>query len=331
MLVHRRRALLHAQSFEQQTPVGLSNFDRICADAAHLLESPSVAQWVAVSYPLVVVDEAQDLDTYRLRMLRALAVNCEVIAAADEFQNLDEDRDCSSVLAWLRTAQEPVRLTTIHRTAVAGLLRAALALRNGSNVLEAMRQIGRGFVPRYESDGLRILEPHATLGPLAWAVADALSQMGNEAVILTPDAHSPLVTNLLTRIQSPPPFNRNRAAGATFGPYQLAWDRSDGERASALMDTIPGHGPIPIDEALIASRALQTPEQADIIRRLQRIRSLRGSVLLSRDEVRAVVDDVLRSAARFGPRRASGRRVMTIHRAKNREFEDVVVLWPHSA
>ena len=60
------------------------------------------------------------------------------------------------------------------------------------------------------------------------------------------------------------------------------------------------------------------------------MRNVRGAAEITRDALRTVIEDVIRDAARFWPREAGGLRVMTIQRAKNREFAHVLVLWPHS-
>src|SRR5215207_6013636 len=48
-------------------------YDQQCDAAALLLEQPAVTAWVAASFPIVLVDEAQDLKPQRLRMIAALA------------------------------------------------------------------------------------------------------------------------------------------------------------------------------------------------------------------------------------------------------------------
>src|ERR1700675_1967631 len=48
-----------------------NDFEATCDAAGMLLENAQVRQWVARSYPKVIVDEAQDLTLPRLRMMRA--------------------------------------------------------------------------------------------------------------------------------------------------------------------------------------------------------------------------------------------------------------------
>jgi superfamily I DNA/RNA helicase len=46
-------------------------FDARCDMAGALLERPGVCAWVVASFPIIVIDEAQDLRLERLRMVRA--------------------------------------------------------------------------------------------------------------------------------------------------------------------------------------------------------------------------------------------------------------------
>jgi hypothetical protein len=326
-LVHRRSSLLAGLPPEDNLGQ-LSVFDETCRNAARLLEQRAVADWVAASYPLVIVDEAQDLDPHRLRMLQGLALVGSVIAAADEFQNLNEHYDCRPVIDWLRTAAETLQLTEIRRTRHEGLLRAASALRRAVNVFDGLEHFD-GFPPGHRGEGIRILQAVARAEPLAWAVANQLSEMSSRTVILTPDLQGAQVRNLLRRLQERP-FNRNRARGITFGPYSVTLERSHEEHSRNLLDSIGGPDPMPIADAIDAVGNLGDIDGLQIRKRLERIRNLCGLQMITRGDLAEVIDRVLRDSSRFGARQAVERRAMTIQRAKNREFDDVLVLWPHS-
>lgn len=81
-LVSRRSSLIYNTNVLIKEASRLNEFDKPCFLAANLLEVESVQQWVSMSFPLIIVDEAQDLDNYRLRILKGLAQNSHVIAAA---------------------------------------------------------------------------------------------------------------------------------------------------------------------------------------------------------------------------------------------------------
>ena len=61
----------------------VGNYDQVCDAAATALQQDIVVRWVAATFPIVLLDEAQDLTPVRLRIVRALATRLEVVAAAD--------------------------------------------------------------------------------------------------------------------------------------------------------------------------------------------------------------------------------------------------------
>jgi superfamily I DNA/RNA helicase len=76
MLAARRRSLISLG--QQELAATLNAFDGPCSLAASLLEQEPVRQWVARAFPLVVVDEAQDLDDHRMRILQGLSQSCRI-------------------------------------------------------------------------------------------------------------------------------------------------------------------------------------------------------------------------------------------------------------
>lgn len=328
LVVHRRRSVLRCLAQEELD--NLSMFDRTCVSAAQLLEEPAVAAWVAAAYPVVVVDEAQDLDRHRFRILKALEPLSAIIAAADEFQNLNENVDTTGTLRWLRQGQSVANLTQIRRTSQDGLLRVAGALRSAGNVCGELTGQAAHF-PCHIGPGFRMVQPPAkNIGSLAWAVADELSRMGDGVVVLTPDASGPRVRDVLARVQATP-FNRNKKTGTTFGPYSLAWENREDDEADRLLDGIPVGDTLPLGDAIAAIQKFSFPERHVVCRRLERARNVRGETSITRPRLREIIEGALRDVTRTGQRQARGRQVMTIHRAKNREFGQVLVLWPHSA
>ena len=327
-LTSRRRSLLRTLAAADGET--LSAFDRTCRDAAVLLETAQVAQWVGDSYPLVVVDEAQDLDAHRLRLLRALSTVTYVVAAADDFQDLSGRAEAAEGMSWLRGAETVTPLSTNRRTSADGLLRAAGALRSGTNVCAELT-VASNMVTSYVGAGIRIIEaPARSKGALvAWVVADELSRMGGAAVILTPDAQGDVVRTVIGRVTQQP-FNRNKKMGLTFGPFPLTWEQREDDEAEGLLAMVPGGDVLPLADAIDGVNRLDCAERRYITRRLERARNVRGDRSITRAGLRQVIRDVLRDSGRAAPRSTRGRRAMTIQRAKNREFRDVLVLWPHT-
>jgi superfamily I DNA/RNA helicase len=65
-VVRRWRGLATALGMPVLQP---DQYDAQCDAAGTLLERPDVTTWVAASFPVVLVDEAQDLKPERLRMI----------------------------------------------------------------------------------------------------------------------------------------------------------------------------------------------------------------------------------------------------------------------
>jgi superfamily I DNA/RNA helicase len=137
MLAARRRSLISAAMQEQA--IALNEFDGPCALAAGLLEHESVRKWVARGFPLVLVDEAQDLDEYRMRILQGLSQSCRIVAAADAFQCLQDGRDTTPLIGWLENAGQTHRLMQPWRTNQQGLLAAALAVREARDIKAVLK------------------------------------------------------------------------------------------------------------------------------------------------------------------------------------------------
>ena len=236
-LAARRRSLI-TQAMRVQADA-LNQFDRPCALAAGLLEQGIVRRWVARSFPLVLVDEAQDLDEHRLRILRGLAPACRIVAAADAFQCLHNGRDTTPLMGWLEGAGQTHRLTQVRRTNEQGLLAAALAVREGRDVKTVLT--ARTFNNRtsWNGAGFRLLDvpvTNANHALLAWAIANDIAQRQGPVVILTPDAGNAIIRATLNTVQTKQHTRKN--SGATFGPYPHTWDRHDNEEADALLADI---------------------------------------------------------------------------------------------
>jgi superfamily I DNA/RNA helicase len=306
-IVRRWRSL--ARVVSGPTP---TEFNEICEQAGRLLEEPCVQKWVASAFPIVVVDELQDSKGGQLRVLKGLSMRCECIAAGDSFQDLDGDGACASV-EWARQQATPTVLTTTHRTQTPGLLAAAAALRDGQAVVPA-----RGFslvgVPAY--------------GLGAWEVAlkiAAWCKLGTVAVI-TPvtAARSDFVRQVVELINAKP-VGKQRP----IGPFKLFWEAG---HADLIERTCREAGIPDGDEAVVSADALtltgegRTHIVRDWVSRQRRLfgrREFRSSEV--RDAVRQLVQHS-RGHAHHEKRRLSA---MSIHQAKNREFDRVIVLWPY--
>lgn len=329
-LAARRRSLLTGNAAVLQRTATLNQFDGPCFQAATLLETPAVQRWVAASFPLVLVDEAQDLDDHRLRILQGLAGSCSIVAAADAFQCLADGRDTAGVMGWLEGAGQTHRLTQPMRTEQRGLLTTANAVREGRDIKAVLTQSQHAQNPLWAAQGFRILEIHARNAQLvAWAIANEMSQRNGQTAILTPDAGNASLRAALDIVGT---RTWQRKNGQTFGPFPFTWEIQDVEIADALLADIqlPPAATYADFCAVLLPFAVNVPV-AQAISRMDRLRRVRGQNDFTSAHVEEFVRDAVRNQSRLGFRQHRGHLAMTIHRAKNREFQNVVVLWPHTA
>lgn len=290
-----------------------TEFDARCDLAGRLLEEPCVQKWVAASFPIVVVDELQDSKRGQLRVLQGLAARCACIAAGDPFQDLEGSSDCASV-EWARVQGTPTVLATIHRTRNAALLAAAGALRSGQAVT-----VGDGF-------GLKGVSGWG-LGAYEVAVKIARwSRLGSVAVISpVGGSKSAFVRQIVERVKSEPPLGKKWKVG----PFALHWEAGQDEQVGETCREI---GLPDDDESRVCARDLKLEAKG----RVDRVRSwvLRQRRLFGRREfgvaeVRSIVKEIVRQG-RVHSNRSERRLVaLTVHQAKNREFDHVIVLWPY--
>lgn len=325
----RRRSLVTPAMREQARP--LNEFDGPCYLAASLLEHESVGQWVARGFPLILLDEAQDLDEHRLRILQGLSRYSRIVAAADAFQCLNDGRDAAPLIKWLEGAGQVRRLTQPQRTQQKGLLAAALAVREGRDVTAVLSAREFNGKTTWNAAGFRLLETPATKrnhALLSWVIANEIAQRSGSFSILTPDASNVIVRAALATVQT---RQWSRSNGVTFGPYPHAWDRHDTEEADAMLSGIA----LPETASYADLRAALTPKAdhpaiAQTISRMDRLRRAHGQAGFTSAQVMEFVRESARNWSRLGFRTHRGHLAMTIHRAKNREFPNVILLWPHT-
>ncbi|MBI4968155.1 MAG: ATP-dependent helicase [Rhodospirillales bacterium] len=330
-LAARRRSLITPGMRAQVD--ALNQFDGPCTLAASLLENESVRQWVARSFPLILVDEAQDLDEHRLRILQGLSSSCRIVAAADAFQCLHSGRDTAFLMGWLEGAGQTHRLTLVRRTNQQGLLAAALAVREGRDVKAVLTGSTYKNRTTWNGAGFRLLDAPATNANhalLTWSIANDIAQRQGQVVILTPDANNVIVRAALSTVQTKTYTRKN--SGATFGPYPHTWDHHDNEEADALLaDIVLPENASCTDLRMLLTPLAGHPAIAQAINRMERLRRAQGQAGFTAAQVTELVRDSVRNRSRLGLRQQRGHLAMTIQRAKNREFPNVIVLWPHTA
>jgi hypothetical protein len=286
-------------------------YDATCEAASQLLAHADVLNWVKHRFPIALIDEFQDCHGGRLAMAQGLASKVHMLIAADAFQDLSETGP-SSAVEWVTQTAEVEDLTTVHRTSDSGLLAAAHALRQGTPVQSV------GNAKFFSAPNANVAASFLARG-IAWSA-------GSEVVVLSPTTSdkSPFVRDCLERLAAKP-FEK---AGRKYGPYPLHWERSRENLESDLCAKLqlPEDPYQNVTKPSFATGA-KLPGQADVEQWIERQRRVRGQVVFSSGELTIAVQRSIQ-ALRAQPLRGTGPRVMTIHQAKNREFENVLILWP---
>lgn len=329
-LAARRRSLITPEM--QAQAATLNEFNGPCCLAASLLENEVVQQWVARRFPLILVDEAQDLDENRLRVLQGLSPACRIVVAADAFQCLYDGRNTAPLMDWLENTGQTHRLTQVRRTTRRGLLAAALAVRESRDVKAELSVNTFNNRTSWSGPGFRLLDVPATQtnsGLLSWTISNEISKRQGSVVILTPDAGNIIVRSALSTVQTKQWTRKN---GGTFGPYPHTWDRQDNEEAAALLADVSLSDAASYTDlrALLAPLAKHAAIAQTLIR-MDRLRRVHGQTEFTEAQVNEFVREAVYNRSRLGFRQQRGHLAMTIQRAKNREFPNVIVLWPHTA
>ncbi|WP_290478756.1 ATP-dependent helicase [Hyphomonas sp. UBA1923] len=304
-----RTVILRWRSLAHRINAHLGDFNQTCDACGYLLEQPGVAQWVARSFPVIIVDEAQELSVERLRILKALEAHASLFVAADEFQCLDETIDTKPFLDWFQTGQITT-LSRVHRTGQQGLLNAGVALRS-------LRS------PRNGS-GLRIDYYYNNLMP--FHVASAISRAnGRRAVLYGPGGREwadKLIQRLTQGMQSP--------KFGTIPALPLVHEDTAKASISELTGLFDDTDEWPHNEILAALETIPAPPAwlPLIMNTLDREHRTCGKASWGKTELIELVERKANQHRSYGYGQARGIPVMSIHQAKNREFDSVFLLWP---
>lgn len=304
-VAHRWQSLLGSLGI----PVpAVGDYARTCAAAAALLAEHAVATWVARSYPVIILDEAQDLNQERLGILSALAAHATLFAAADEFQCLDQALRPSPASAWLARADQLTNLTLPRRTNVPTLLAAAAALRAGTAPV---------------SDGAFSIRPAFNAALAGTFLANELGWYGarKSVAVITPSGGQ-FATGVVDWVTQRTTKQRN-------GPFSIRWERSDDKIQSEYLNKLGlDHDMSAIEAKTVIGNAGDQRVLGDVGDYLDRQRRAKGRNLFTAEEIEAVIRQSFASRRRFSSDNVRGFRAMTVHGAKNREFDNIIVLWP---
>lgn len=295
--------------------VGIPNllddqFEERCAAAGALLERAEVRNWVAATFPILLVDEAQDLTSERLRMLCALAPAVRALIAADEFQCLNATLRPNPSVAWLNEVCQPEVLNVVRRTNVNALLAAASAVRAGQ--------------PPIVGNGLRIFAAQGVPVAAAYLANGIAWRNGGRVAVITPSLQGGFARTVIERV-------RGRACGSQGnGPYSIRWERSEHDEVLELTDQLGLNAISTLSDVVAALEGL--PRSGPILESIRWVRHqsrTTGRTEFSREEIEKIIARLITSRRqRYGSDNYDFT-AMTVQQAKNREFEGVFILWPY--
>ena len=289
------------------------DYEQVCSLAGTLLTERVVQHWVSQAFPIIIVDEFQDSKGGQLAMISALSSVATCIAAADDFQDLEETL-MNPAVAWARGNGERESLSDIHRTSASGLLKASRALREGSavprdgyhlKVLAALNHnVGASFVARN----------------LCWW------QKSDDIAVLSPSrpSSSAFVRDLVARVEEKPISN------PPFGPYRVPWEGTEEEEFGKFIEglNLPDDPDTEVGCDAFSLGGVGGPMQA-LSRWVERQARVGGRTTFTVRDLRHEARRIHRQARAYSRVKDRGIRAMTIHQAKNREFHSVIVLWPY--
>ena len=306
----RWRSLARAKGLGE---VREADYAEVCRFAGALLQDSAVRQWLSWAFPFLVVDESQDSKDGQLDIIRALSGSANCFMAADDYQDLDATGENAAV-AWARQAGDIVTLTHNHRTSAAGLLAAASALREG----RAVPGNGGGFVI-LGAQNHNVGAGHLSRNLTWW-------NAGDDIAVITPvrPANSQFVRGVVARVEQRPIGN------PPVGPHRIPWEVSQEDQYEQLIAELG----LPADpETELLASGLQLPDFGAISTALSawidQRRRVAGLTTVTVHEIHQQVRRVHQRSRAYRRVRERGVRAMTIHQAKNREFDSVIVLWPY--
>lgn len=295
--------------------------NRVRDRANELLDFAIIQEILSYSYPIVIVDEFQDCDGVLLEIIQKLSGCGHLYVAADDFQKLDDSPDCPAIV-WLQRGLEFTNLEHIWRTNNESILNSSSAIRTNN---PTSRGIQLEYVPSKD------LAAYIILSNMQWY--DRMGSNGRTIAIISPvGPHSDsFVQQTLQRLNSPierKTSRKKKGYRLEAKPFQIEGE----QRITSLeiLNQLVGWDSIEVvTREIIDTWSYDRHIGFDIcIKRAIRLMKLRNIRQLSKNEFSGLLSSSLHFANTYLSSRKDTRIFLTVHGAKNREFDDVFILWP---
>lgn len=291
-----------------------AGFHQILTKSTELFGSRTVKAVIQESFPLVIIDEFQDCHGPLLEFIKALSTCSAMILAADDFQLLDGNVNGCPAVAWLRATEDGTcnhytELEICHRTSVNEILDAARCLRE--NIVADGTTVPVFYCPSH--------------GPAAFKIIEALvhkSMIWQGSTALICPSHDDFVQQVLSSCDS-------QLQKKSFKPISWFYEYAAREEKKQLNECLGLASQERCSLDWVVPAGNLTPTATQVVLRTHRFSRLRGIQKIPQSIVARHVDSVVherRAYCGHSPKRI----VTTVHGAKNREFDNVIVIWPYS-
>gem|GEM_PF-778016 len=284
-----------------------------------LLRFDSVKIFISNSYPYIIIDEFQDCTGSLLEIVKQLSNSTNLLIASDQFQQLSDPENLEG-MKWITESQfehYDLNSSGVKRTTNNKILLTATCLRTGTLIAGPKICIypcpgGKG--------GSFYLAEYQLKANIHYNLAH-----GNIAII-SPTQNSSFISKLLeslskTYTYKKPPFK-------TIGPYNQLLGSEGYVDINELVKDLP--------KGRFTKNGLKDLKRKNIFilnrcaERLLKRLSMRNIESISYDEFYYVLQQTAHTYDNFYRSENKARIIFTtIHGAKNREFDNVIVLWPY--
>lgn len=289
-------------------------FDATVTAAVRLMKIDAIIKQIALAYPVIVIDEFQDCIDARLEIVMNLGNNCNLILAADDFQLLEEIERPSPSVSWATEKTIARQLNKIKRTDCEHLINTARILRSG--VFEQIPII-------------KIIFDESSGGLCAWEIAKHIEyeKWHGTTAILSNTIGTSYFHQVITSLNHP--LGRKEKIGPFKFEIESPHVKSNEEEVTTnkiIRNVDSTELEVNEIDSLIGTNSLSLEHQ--VCHHLQRICKLKGVKKIPITIVRETISRLNANRINFA-KSTRKRLAMTIHSAKNREFDYVFILWPY--